>query len=70
MLTKAQTIHIGMELGVDYTLTNSCYNPKIIPKEERDGSGIISIPCGVCDSCILRGKGFSEYNRKKLKITH
>ena len=47
-LTKAQTIQLGLELGVDYGLTHSCYDP-------RDGR-----PCGSCDSCLLRARGFAE----------
>ena len=47
--TKARIIKEGMRLGVDYGLTSSCYNP--------DGSGR---PCGRCDSCHLRAKGFAE----------
>lgn len=48
-LTKAQIIARGLELGVDYGLTLSCYDPA------PDG-----IPCGQCDSCRLRAKGFAE----------
>lgn len=48
-LTKAQTIQRGLELGVDYSLTHSCYDPA------PDGRA-----CGTCDSCLLRGRGFSE----------
>lgn len=48
-LTKAQIILKGLELGVDYGLTSSCYDPS------PDGR-----PCGQCDSCILRQKGFRE----------
>jgi 7-cyano-7-deazaguanine synthase len=48
-LTKAQIIQKGIELGVDYGLTNSCYDPS--PAGE---------PCGQCDSCLLRRKGFRE----------
>jgi len=48
-LTKAQIIARGLELGVDYGLTSSCYDP--FP----DGQ-----PCGECDSCLLRRKGFRE----------
>ncbi len=48
-LTKARIIRKGMELGVDYSLTSSCYDPS------PDGR-----PCGQCDSCFLRRKGFSE----------
>lgn len=47
--TKAQIIRRGTELGVDYGLTLSCYDP--------DASGR---PCGNCDACLLRRKGFAE----------
>jgi 7-cyano-7-deazaguanine synthase len=48
-MTKAEIIQKGLELGVDYSLTHSCYNP--------DPNGH---PCGQCDSCLLRKKGFEE----------
>ena len=48
-LTKAEIIGKGIELGVDYGLTSSCYDPS--PSGE---------PCGQCDSCLLRRKGFRE----------
>ena len=48
-LTKADIIRRGLELGVDYGLTSSCYDPS--------GEGA---PCGGCDSCRLRAKGFAE----------
>lgn len=48
-LTKAQIIAKGLELGVDYSLTLSCYDP---------GPG--GKPCGHCDACLLRNKGFAE----------
>lgn len=48
-LTKAKIIAKGIELGVDYGLTSSCYDPS--PR---------GAPCGQCDSCLLRQKGFSE----------
>lgn len=48
-LTKAEIIRAGVALGVDYSLTHSCYDPS------ADG-----ISCGRCDSCRLRLKGFSE----------
>jgi len=47
--TKAQIIKAGLELGVDYSLTHSCYDPT--PE---------GLACGKCDSCLLRLKGFSE----------
>jgi 7-cyano-7-deazaguanine synthase len=48
-LTKAQIIRRGLDLGVDYSLTQSCYDP--------DPSGAA---CGHCDACQLRLKGFAE----------
>ena len=48
-LSKAQIIRAGGELGLDYGLTHSCYDPA------PDGR-----PCGRCDSCLLRAKGFLE----------
>jgi 7-cyano-7-deazaguanine synthase len=48
-LSKAQIIRRGIDLGVDYSLTHSCYDP--------DPNGAA---CGHCDSCILRKKGFEE----------
>ena len=48
-MTKAQIIHRGMELGVDYGLTHTCYDP--------DPAGL---SCGRCDACRLRLKGFAE----------
>jgi 7-cyano-7-deazaguanine synthase len=48
-LTKAEIIRKGVELGVDYSLTSSCYDP----------SGV-GEACGLCDSCQLRRKGFLE----------
>lgn len=48
-LSKAEIIEWGLRLGVDYSRTLSCYDP--------DEFGT---PCGQCDSCLLRAKGFSE----------
>jgi 7-cyano-7-deazaguanine synthase len=48
-LTKAQIIKKGIELGIDYSLTHSCYDP-----------GPQGLACGRCDSCFLRKKGFKE----------
>lgn len=46
-LSKVEIIKLGTELGVDYSLTSSCYDPT------EDG-----LACGECDSCILRKQGF------------
>jgi 7-cyano-7-deazaguanine synthase len=48
-LTKGGIVRLGQELGVDFRLTSSCYDPDV---EGR--------PCGGCDSCMLRRKGFEE----------
>ncbi len=48
-LTKADIIKKGIKLGVDYSLTHSCYDP--------DKSGL---SCGHCDSCLLRLRGFRD----------
>jgi 7-cyano-7-deazaguanine synthase len=48
-LTKAEIIRKGVQLGIDYGRTHSCYDPT--PE---------GIACGLCDSCRLRLKGFSE----------
>ena len=48
-LTKAGIIRLGLACGVDYGLTHSCYDP-----------GSNGRPCGACDACLLRAKGFSE----------
>jgi 7-cyano-7-deazaguanine synthase len=48
-MSKARIIRAGADLGVDYSLTVSCYDP--------DGEGRA---CGVCDSCVLRRRGFEE----------
>ncbi len=48
-MSKADIIMLGRDLGVDYSLTHSCYDPG------EDG-----LSCGACDSCILRRRGFIE----------
>jgi len=48
-LTKSEIIRRGLALGLDYGLTSSCYDP--------DPGGA---PCGRCDSCVLRARGFAE----------
>jgi 7-cyano-7-deazaguanine synthase len=48
-MTKAEIIAKGIQLGVDYGLTLSCYDPSPA-----------GLPCGECDSCLLRRKGFRE----------
>ncbi|MGC9948954.1 MAG: 7-cyano-7-deazaguanine synthase QueC [Bryobacteraceae bacterium] len=48
-LSKAEIVKLGRDLGLDFGLTHSCYDP--------DATGR---PCGQCDSCLLRRKGFEE----------
>ena len=48
-MSKAEIIRAGVDLGLDYGLTHSCYDPS------ADGR-----PCKRCDSCVLRAKGFAE----------
>jgi 7-cyano-7-deazaguanine synthase len=48
-MSKAEIVKLAHELGLDFSLTHSCYDP--------DAAGR---PCGQCDSCLLRAKGFSE----------
>jgi len=48
-LSKAEIVRLGASLGVDFRLTHSCYDPT--PQ---------GAPCGGCDSCLLRRKGFAE----------
>jgi 7-cyano-7-deazaguanine synthase len=47
-LSKAGIIRLGLGLGVDYSLTHSCYDP------------VDGLACGHCDSCLLRRAGFAE----------
>ena len=48
-MTKADIVRKGLALGVDFSETTSCYDP-----------GPTGAPCGQCDSCLLRAKGFAE----------
>ncbi|MEU8655812.1 7-cyano-7-deazaguanine synthase QueC [Actinoplanes philippinensis] len=57
-MTKAQIILKGLELGVDYGLTHSCYDPV-------DGRA-----CGTCDSCLLRAQGFAQAKQADPALTH
>ena len=50
-MTKTQIIERGTELGVDFSLTTSCYDPS------PEGA-----PCGHCDACLIRSAGFREAN--------
>jgi 7-cyano-7-deazaguanine synthase len=48
-LSKADIVRLAVKLGLDFTLTHSCYDP------DKEGRA-----CGQCDSCLLRRKGFAE----------
>ena len=48
-LSKAEIVKLGAQVGLDYGLTHSCYDPDEFGR-----------PCGQCDSCVLRRKGFEE----------
>jgi 7-cyano-7-deazaguanine synthase len=48
-MTKGEIIRRGLALGVDYSITTSCYDPA------ADGRA-----CGQCDACLLRKRGFAE----------
>ncbi len=50
-MTKSEIIRLGNSLGIDYSMTISCYNP------DKNGKS-----CGKCDSCVIRAKGFEEAN--------
>lgn len=55
-LTKEEIIKTGLELGVDYSIAHSCYDPV------QKGQKIYA--CGTCDSCLLRLNGFAKNDKK------
>jgi len=78
-LAKSEIIRKGTALGVDYSLTWSCYDPVAEPSgSPRDGGVIIQdkgdsltyVPCMKCDSCVLRAKGFREAGIKDALLSH
>ena len=58
-MTKAQIILRGVSLGLDYGLTHSCYDPLAA-----------GAPCGRCDSCVLRARGFEEAGLRDPLVAH
>jgi 7-cyano-7-deazaguanine synthase len=58
-MTKAQIIEKGLSLGLDYGLTHSCYDP--LPN---------GAPCGRCDSCVLRARGFEGAGIQDPLVAH
>ena len=58
-LSKADIVRLGVDLALDYGLTHSCYAP-----------GVDGRPCGRCDSCRLRAKGFAEAGVSDPVLTH
>ena len=66
-LTKSEIIEKGRVLGLDYSLTWSCYDPQPATSEDREvGNAAVGyyVPCGRCDSCLFREKGFEKAGMK------
>lgn len=90
-LSKGEIIKKGIELGVDFSSTWSCYDPQELTRDETRGtkhegktsgkevsslvphpSSFTYVPCGSCDSCLLRAKGFKDAGMQDplLKVKH
>jgi 7-cyano-7-deazaguanine synthase len=61
-MKKSDIIREGTRLGLDYAMTWSCYDPQ--PKNVPGPEVREMVPCGQCDSCIIRAKGFEEAGTK------
>jgi len=65
-MKKSEIIKKGVELGLDYSLTWSCYDPQPattgVQRYKEENSKLI--PCGLCDSCVIRAEGFREAGLK------
>ena len=69
-LTKAEIIKKGTALGLDYSLTWSCYDPQPANSVKRQAINAqrttLFVSCGRCDSCLFRAKGFREAGIKDI----
>ena len=79
-MKKSEIIRKGVELGLDYSLTWSCYDPQPVTAGSQSSKFKVKsykeknselrtpnpelIPCGLCDSCVIRAEGFSEAGLK------
>jgi len=61
-MTKAEIIKQGVALGVDYSMTFSCYDPVLVGDDQEETSQAIfnEMACGHCDACLLRLRGFEQ----------
>lgn len=72
-MSKAEIIKEGIKLGLDYSLTWSCYDPQPMIEKSQNSKFKTQdsefIPCGKCDSCVFRQKGFNEAGIKDPLIS-
>jgi 7-cyano-7-deazaguanine synthase len=77
MMGKAEIVRTGARLGLDYALTWSCYDPQAVKVQKSEAGSrkskktsaperfhVAYVPCGLCDSCRFREKGFREAGMK------